>query len=60
MEHPGSLDLVVQPVELDPRMLLDFGVSHDEFLERLHGALRPGGIAVFYNLGGKPAGEGEP
>jgi hypothetical protein len=47
------------PVEVDPGYLLDFGVEQQMFLERLHAVLRPGGIAMFYNLGGKPAGEGE-
>lgn len=50
---------ITPPVEVAPGYLLDFGVVQSVFLERLFAALRPGGIAMFYNLGGKPAGEGE-
>jgi hypothetical protein len=51
---------VAPPVEVDPRQRLDFGVEPDEFLRRLLAAMRPGGLVVFYNLGGRPPGEGEP
>jgi hypothetical protein len=48
------------PVETDPQQRLDFGVDTATFLRRLHEALAPGGLVVIYNLGGKPAAEGEP
>jgi hypothetical protein len=51
---------VAPPVEVDPSRRLDLGVPADVFLARLLDVLRPGGLAVLYNLGGRPAGEGEP
>jgi hypothetical protein len=51
---------VSPPVETSPGQQLDFGVEPAVFLDRLHAALAPGGLAVFYNLGGRPAAAGEP
>jgi len=50
---------VAPPVEVNSRFLLDFGVEPEVFLQRLFAVLRPGGLVVFYNLGGEPAGPGE-
>jgi hypothetical protein len=38
---------------------LDFGVPAEDFLRRVRECLAPGGLALFYNLGGAPAAEGE-
>ncbi len=67
----ASFDLVVSkntlkrgyvrpPVEVDPRARIDLGVTPTVFLTRVHAALRPGGVFLIYNLGGKPAAPGEP
>jgi hypothetical protein len=35
------------------------GVEDDEFLRAIHDALKPGGLAMVYNIGLGEAGEGE-
>lgn len=50
---------VAPPVEVDPKQRMDFGVEPTAFLERLLAAMKPGGLVVFYNLGGRPPAEGE-
>ena len=51
---------VAPPIEVPAASRLDLGVEHDAFLDALLAALRPGGLVLFYNLGGEPAAEGEP
>ena len=53
----GYLD---PPVEIAAHQRMELGVEPAEFLDALRRALRPGGLVVFYNLGGAPAPEGEP
>jgi len=36
--------------KVDPRMLVDLGVSDEKYLAAVHSALRPGGYFVVYNL----------
>jgi SAM-dependent methyltransferase len=35
---------------VDPKKLVHLGVSDEEFLARVHGALKPGGVFIFYNI----------
>ena len=35
---------------VDPRKLVHLGVSDEEFVARVHGALRPGGLFLIYNI----------
>lgn len=45
---------------VDPKQLVQLGVSHEEFVRALHEALRPDGIVLIYNLSPAPAGDDEP
>ncbi len=45
---------------VDPRLLVDLGVSDSYYLRVVHGALKPGGLAIIYNLCPAPSKEGEP
>lgn len=44
--------------EVDPRMLVDLGVTPEEFVRAVAGALKPGGIFLIYNL--SPAPKSDP
>ncbi len=46
--------------KVDPRMLVDLGVSQEEFVKKVAEALKPGGVFVIYNISPaqKPKGEG--
>jgi SAM-dependent methyltransferase len=51
----------VHPAEpVGPRRRLDLGVDDAAFLRALHGALKPGGYVLIYNLSPAPAKPGEP
>jgi SAM-dependent methyltransferase len=51
----------VHPTEpVDPRRRLDLGVDDAAFLRALHGALKPGGSVLIYNLSPARAKPGEP
>lgn len=43
---------------VDPRRRLDLGLPPEEFLDRLHAVLAPGGLCLIYNLGSGSPGEG--
>ncbi len=45
--------------EVDPRFLVDLGVDDGAFLDAVHGALKPGGLLMIYNISPKqnPVGE---
>ena len=66
----GSFDLIIArnlikrgyispPQETPAYTQVSFGVSDDEFLSALYGALRPGGVLVIYTLGGAYSPPGE-
>ncbi len=44
--HPSPLP----GQSVDPKRLLQLGVGDEEFLERVHDALRPGGVFLLYNI----------
>lgn len=44
----------------DKRFLVDLGVDDLAFLKACHGALKPGGWVVIYNLSPAPAAKGQP
>jgi SAM-dependent methyltransferase len=46
--------------EADPRMLVDLGVEDDVFIQALHDALKPGGLALIYNIAPPQNAEGQP
>jgi SAM-dependent methyltransferase len=46
--------------EVDPRMLVKLGVERKGFVEKLAGALNPGGIVMIYNICPRPKGPDEP
>ncbi|MFY7897134.1 MAG: hypothetical protein ACOVP8_12945, partial [Phycisphaerales bacterium] len=46
--------------EVDPRMLVQLGVSNDQFVKELADAMNPGGLVMIYNICPKQAPEGEP
>lgn len=51
----------LEPAEkVNPRMLVDLGVSQAVFLEKTFAALEPGGLFVIYNLSPKPSPPGKP
>lgn len=43
--------------EAAPGTTIDLGVTPEAFLTAMHDVLRPGGIAVIYNIGGTPAAD---
>jgi hypothetical protein len=47
-----------QPV--DPRMLVHLGIPDEGFVHSLYATLKPGGVAIIYNLCPAPAPEGKP
>lgn len=47
-----------QPV--DPRMLVHLGLPDEGFVHTLYATLKPGGVAIIYNLCPAPAPEGKP
>ncbi|MFN7614299.1 MAG: hypothetical protein ACK5P8_03790, partial [Phycisphaerae bacterium] len=44
--------------EVDPRMLVQLGVSNDQFVKELADAMNPGGLVMIYNICPKQAPEG--
>lgn len=46
--------------EVDPRMLVQLGVSNEQFVQELADAMNPGGLVMIYNICPKQAPEGEP
>lgn len=46
--------------EADPRMLIDLGVSDEQYLAKLHEILNPGGWVLIYNLCPAPAPADKP
>lgn len=51
----------LHPAEtVDPRRLVHLGVEDSAFVRALFGALRPGGLALIYNLCPAPAAPGKP
>jgi hypothetical protein len=46
--------------EVDPRMLVQLGVSNEQFVKELADAMNPGGLVMIYNICPKQAPEGEP
>lgn len=46
--------------EVDPRMLVQLGVSNEQFVKELADAMNPGGLVMIYNICPKQASEGEP
>lgn len=46
--------------EVDKRMLLDLGVSDEDFVKRLYESLKPGGLVVIYNICPAPAPKDKP
>ncbi len=67
----GSYDLIISKNTLkngfinpehpvDKRMMVDLSVPQDEFVSKLVGALKPGGVLIIYNIcpPQKPEGEG--
>lgn len=42
-------------VAVDPKLLMDLGVPDGAFLDAVHACLKPGGLALIYNLGTTPA-----
>ncbi len=46
--------------EVDPRMLVDLGVSNEAFVKALYDALNPGGYVLIYNLCPAMPAEDEP
>ncbi len=47
------------PIEVPAKDRMDLGVSAAQFLREIFDSLNPGGLALIYNLGGKPAKQGE-
>jgi SAM-dependent methyltransferase len=51
----------IHPAEpVDPRRLVHLGVDDETFLKELHRILKPGGLALIYNLSPAPAPPGKP
>ena len=51
----------IHPAEkVNPRMLVNLGVSDTVFVRELHRMLKPGGLALIYNLSPAPAPPGKP
>jgi len=51
----------IHPAEpVDPRRLVQLGVNDSTFVARLHRVLKPGGLALIYNLSPAPAPPGKP
>ncbi len=46
--------------EVDPRMLVDLGVSDEDFVNHLNKALKPGGVVLIYNICPAPAPADKP
>lgn len=46
--------------DVDERLLVRLGVTHDEFLRSVHDVLRPGGLFVIYNLSPRLSRDDEP
>jgi hypothetical protein len=46
--------------EVDPRRLVQLGVTPEEFVQTLAQSMNPGGLVMIYNICPKPAPEGEP
>jgi len=46
--------------EVDKRMLIDLGVSEEEFVAKLYAALKPGGYVMIYNICPAPAPADKP
>lgn len=46
--------------EVDPRMLVDLGVSEEVFVRVLYASLKPGGLVMIYNLSPAPAPPDQP
>lgn len=45
--------------EVDPRMLVQLGVSNEQFVQDLANVMNPGGLVMIYNICPKQAPEGE-
>ncbi|MCK6483998.1 MAG: class I SAM-dependent methyltransferase [Phycisphaerae bacterium] len=45
---------------VDRRMLIDLGVSDEKFVREVHRVLKPGGLAIIYNICPAPAPEDKP
>ncbi|MCA9255866.1 MAG: hypothetical protein KDA33_09520 [Phycisphaerales bacterium] len=51
----------IHPAEkVDPRMTIDLGVSDEAYVQAVHAILKPGGLALIYNLCPAPAPAGKP
>lgn len=46
--------------EVDQRMLIDLGVSEEEFVAKLYAAMKPGGYVMIYNICPAPAPADKP
>ena len=46
--------------EVDPRMLVNLGVDDAEFVRRIFEMLKPGGVAIIYNISPAPSKPDEP
>lgn len=51
---------ITPETEVDPRMLVQLGVSNEQFVQELADAMNPGGLVMIYNICPKQAPEGEP
>lgn len=50
----------IHPAEkVDPRLTIDLGVTDEQFVQGVRDILKPGGLAIIYNLCPAPAKEGE-
>lgn len=51
----------IHPAEkVDPRMTIDLGVTDEQYVQAVRDILKPGGLALIYNLCPAPAAKGEP
>lgn len=51
----------IHPAEkVDPRMTIDLGVTDEQYVQGVRDILKPGGLALIYNLCPAPAAEGKP
>ncbi|MCB9853281.1 MAG: hypothetical protein H6819_09320 [Phycisphaerales bacterium] len=51
----------IHPAEkVDPRMTIDLGVTDEQYVQHVRDILKPGGLALIYNLCPAPAAEDKP